>query len=310
MMSSTAAALHTIAFVDIVGSTRLYEAVGDDLAKQLVTAIEAEVARVVVENGGEVVEVVGDEVMCRFEDVNEAVLCACCIQEQIERFSNRQRITMSVRIGVHCGPAIVEDGRMFGDSVNVAARMAALARGRQIITTEQVVNHLRADLAGLSRRFDEVRVKGKREPLVIYDLLWRQDTVTSLVNEASAAPGIASLLRLCYSNKTFLIRAPCTGFSIGRDPANSLVVTASPVSRNHATIEFNRGKFVLVDTSTNGTYVLTHDQQSLYLRRETLPLWGHGLIGLGAPASEENPDVVHFKCRSTVRQFSGADGRT
>jgi adenylate cyclase len=299
MMPAPVAALHTIVFVDIVGSTRLYETEGDDIAKQLVTAVEAEIARVVVEGGGEVVEVVGDEVMCRFDDINAAVLCACCIQDQIEHYSNTQRISMSVRIGMHSGPAIIEDGRMFGDSVNVAARMAAIARGRQIITTEQVVNHLRTDLQGLSRRFDEVRVKGKQEPLVIYDLLWRQDTVTSLFAGASAGVEIVSLLRLRYCDKTCLIRAPCTGFSIGRDPDNSLVVVASPVSRNHATIEFNRGKFVLVDTSTNGTYVLTHDQQALYLRREALPLWGHGLIGLGAPASEDNPDVVHYKCRSS-----------
>jgi class 3 adenylate cyclase len=297
-MPVPAPALHTIVFVDIVGSTRLYETVGDDLAKQLVTAVEAEIARVVVEGGGEVVEVVGDEVMCRFDDVNAAVLCACCIQDQIGRYSNTQRISMSVRIGVHCGPAIIEDGRMFGDSVNVAARIAAIARGRQIITSEQVVNHLRSDLQSLSRRFDEVRVKGKQEPLVIYDLLWRQDTVTSLFTGAPIDARVASLLRLRYADKTYLIRAPCAGFSIGRDPGNSLVVVASPVSRNHATIEFTRGKFVLVDTSTNGTYVLTHDQQALYLRRESLPLWGHGLIGLGAPAGKDNPDVVQYKCRS------------
>ena len=290
--------LHTIAFVDIVGSTRLYETEGDDIAKQLVTAVETEIARVVVENGGEVVEVVGDEVMCRFDDANAAVLCACCIQEHIEHYSNTQRISMSVRIGMHCGPAIIEDGRMFGDSVNVAARMAAIARGRQIITSEQVVNHLRTDLKCLTRRFDEVRVKGKQEPLVIYDLLWRQDTVTSLFAGSSGVVEIASQLQLSYADKTFLISAPCTGFSIGRHPDNSLVVVASPASRNHATIEFTRGKFVLVDTSTNGTYVLTHDQQALYLRREVLPLWGHGLIGLGAPATEDDPDVVHYKCHS------------
>jgi len=297
-MPDPVTALHTIAFVDIVGSTSLYETQGDDIAKQLVTAVEAEIARVVVEGGGEVVEVIGDEVMCRFDDANTAVLCACCIQEHIERYSNTQRISTSVRIGMHCGPAIIEDGRMFGDSVNVAARIAAIARGRQIITSEQVVNCLRTDLQQLTRRFDEVRVKGKQEPLVIYDLLWHQDTVTSLFTGSAGAVEGDAQLELRYAGNTFLISSPCTGFGIGRDPGNSLVVVAAPVSRNHATIEFTRGKFVLVDTSTNGTYVLTHDQQALYLRREVLPLWGHGLIGLGALATEDNPDVVHYACRS------------
>ena len=133
---------------------------------------------------------------------------------------------------------------------------------------------------------------------MIYDLLWRQDTVTSLFAGAGGVVEIASQLQLRYADRTFLINSPCTSFSIGRDPSNCLVAIASPVSRNHATIDFIRGKFVLVDTSTNGTYVLTHDQQALYLRREALPLWGHGLIGLGALATEDNPDVVHYECRS------------
>ena len=288
--------MYTIAFVDIAGSTRLYETVGDDLAKQLVTAVEAEIARVVLEHGGEVVEVIGDEVMCRFDDCNTAVLCACSIQEQIERWSSTQRTPMSVRIGMHCGPAIIEGGRMFGDTVNVAARMAGIAMGRQIVTSEQVVSHLSEALQSLARRFDEVRVKGKQEALVIYDLLWRQDTVTSMHTGGYVGPEVASQLSLRYADQHFLITATHANFSIGRSPGNSLVVVATPVSRNHATIEFSRGKFVLVDTSTNGTYVLTQDQQALYLRREALPLWGQGLIGLGAPADPDNPDVLHYEC--------------
>ena len=221
MMSVPSPTIHTIAFVDIVGSTRLYKTEGDDVAKQLVTAVEAEIARVVVESGGEVVEVVGDEVMCRFDDVNAALLCACCIQEQIEHYSNTQRVSMSVRIGMHCGPAIIEDGRMFGDSINVAARIAAIAKGRQIIVSEQLVNNLRADLQRLTRRFDEVRVKGKQESLVIYDLLWRQDTVTTMFTASTVVHEISSQLRLRYTDKTYLIarRAPASVSDVTRATA-------------------------------------------------------------------------------------------
>lgn len=288
--------MHTIAFIDIAGSTRLYETAGDDLAKQQVTAAQADITRVVVEGGGQVVEVVGDEVMCRFDDVNTAVLCACSVQEMMEDHSKAGGRSISVRIGMHAGPAIIEEGRMFGDSVNVAARMASIAEARQIITTEAVVNHLHAGLRVLARRFDEVRVRGKQQPLVIYDLVWRHDAVTSILSESAGPAGSSSLIRLCHGDRAFVIRARGAGFSIGRDPANSLVVVASPVSRHHAKIEFSRGKFVLVDTSTNGTYVLTHDTQTLYLRRETLPLWGHGRIGLGAPASDDGSHVLHYEC--------------
>lgn len=287
--------MYTIVFIDIVGSTQLYEAIGDDRAKEVVIATQNDIARLVTEGGGEVVEIVGDEVMSRFDDVNAAVLCVCSIQGKMESLGKHEGRSVAVRIGMHTGPAIIEGGRMFGDSVNVAARMASLAKARQIVTTEAVVNLLPTALSNLARRFDEVRVKGKQEPLVIYDLVWRRDALTSLIHRGAAPRHTSSLLRLRHGDRTFVIEAQGAGFSTGRDPSNSLVVVAPTVSRHHAKIEFSRGKFVLVDTSTNGTYVRTHDGQALYLRRETLPLWGRGRIGLGAPAGEDESHVVHYE---------------
>ena len=88
-------------------------------------------------------------------------------------------------------------------------------------------------------------------------------------------------------------------YTVGRLPDNDIRIDNAAVSGHHSLIINILNDSFLEDlNSTNGTYVLTHDQQALYLRREVLPLWGHGLIGLGAPATEDNPDVVHYKCRS------------
>jgi adenylate cyclase len=285
--------LHTIVFADITDSTRLYETAGDDVAKQLITELENEISMVVVQSGGYLVEIIGDEVMSRFDSVNEAVACACRIQEHVEAYTTRKGNAMSVRIGLHYGPAIFENGRMFGDSVNVAARMAAIAKGRQIITTEQVVEALSEEQRHLARLFDRVRVKGKQEKMKIYDLLWRADDVTYMPPlDMETQTAYASLV-LRYGGKTVVV--PGHGrFRIGRETHNELVVGAEMASRTHAILEYSHGKFILTDMSTNGTYVETSHQQPIFLRREALPLLGSGRIGLGEPVSDSNRHIINY----------------
>jgi adenylate cyclase len=285
--------LHTIVFADIVDSTQLYETAGDNVAKQLITDLENEIAKVVQQSGGHMVEIIGDEVMSRFDEVVDAVSCACLIQENVESYTTRNGNPMSVRIGLHYGPAIFENGRMFGDSVNVAARMAAIAKGRQIITTEQVVEALSEEQKHLARLFDRVRVKGKQEKMVIYDLLWRTEDVTYMRPIEPDTPTEYVSLVLRYAGKTVMV--PGRGrFRIGREAHNELVVASDMASRTHAILEFSRGKFILTDMSTNGTYIEASNQPSIFLRREALPLMGSGRIGLGEPVTTGNRHIINY----------------
>jgi predicted component of type VI protein secretion system len=85
-------------------------------------------------------------------------------------------------------------------------------------------------------------------------------------------------------------------FGLGRDPANQLVVDNEWVSRNHATIEFQRGYFVVTDRSTNGTFVKLGEDEEIRLHRDSLQLRKSGAISLGQ-ASEKDPNsVLYFQC--------------
>ncbi len=285
---------YAVAFADIAGSTRLYESAGDDMARALITALEDEIAGEVRRIGGVVHEIVGDEVMFLFDDVNAGVACACQIQQAVESFSAERVVRMSVRIGIHFGPAIMEQGRLFGDTVNIAARMAGIARGGQIIVTQAVVDDLNGMHRTLARRFDQVRVKGKREELVVFDLLWRLTNVTAI--RPASAPAAERLLTLRHGHQSCCVPSGQSPFSIGRGAHNDLVVVTGTVSRQHATVEFARGRFVLNDVSTNGTYVQLQGGESIFLRRESLPLWGQGQMGLGAPLGTGAAHVVDFDC--------------
>ncbi|MCU7904382.1 MAG: FHA domain-containing protein [Candidatus Thiodiazotropha sp. (ex Epidulcina cf. delphinae)] len=292
-MPSTHHQKYAIIFADIVNSTRMYESLGDSRAKQLITELEKEISRVVKETGGHVVEVTGDEVMGRYDNPNAAVAGACRIQERVDAYSEKSGMPVSARLGLHYGPTIIEDGRMYGDSVNVAARMASIAQARQIITTEQVVQNLSDEHRKLVRRFDKVKIKGKQLRVVIYDLLWRKD-ITFMHTSPLTQNQLAKTLVLTYAGEIHYMPPTQGSMRIGRDPCNELVVSTTAASRTHAILEFSRGKHVLSDISTNGTYVTTQNRQSLYLRRETIPLLGSGKIGLGEPVSNDNRHIISY----------------
>jgi class 3 adenylate cyclase len=299
-MSTTAQQSYAIVFADIVDSTRMYENLGDRHAKQLITDLEEIIAKVVAETGGHVVEVVGDEVMSRYNQVSDAAAGACLMQERVDDYAKLSGMNLSTRIGIHYGPAIIEHGRMYGDSINIAARMASIAQSQQIITTEQVVQNLAEDQQIIVRRFDKVKVKGKLGRMVIYDLLWRKDDVTFLHTSPLTQSTLARILTLEYGDQRIQFMPQQGSMHIGRDTSNELMVNTATASRTHAVVEYSRGKYVLSDTSTNGTYLTNQTQQSLYLRRETAPLLGSGKIGLGEPVTDENPHVISYYLQDSL----------
>lgn len=291
-----------IVFADIVGSTKLFETAGDVAAKTLVSDLESQIAEVGSRAGGQVIQVVGDEVIFRFDEVDTAAAAALTMHEQAEAFSKSCGTSMSLRIGINFGPVLFEGGRVFGDTINVASRLTAIAKSQQTITSHEVVDRLGPTFRSRARRFDQVRVKGKRLPLVVFDLPWRASEVTRIETLASVTGVTTPELTLYYADELVSLDRGDSGFTIGRSAESGLVIAADCVSRHHAQLEFAHGKFMLLDQSTNGSYVVTQDGQSVYLRREALPLWGHGQIGLGRPVAEGGPHCLGFSCRSSAEE--------
>ena len=85
-------------------------------------------------------------------------------------------------------------------------------------------------------------------------------------------------------------------FVIGRGVQSDLVVPARLASRIHARIEIRRGRFKVIDKSSNGTYIKTDDGENIYLRRQELLLWGSGIISLGEEVVEDSELNIRFVC--------------
>jgi len=286
-------------FADIAGSTRLYERHGDLLAQETIARSQQRMAAAVHRHGGVVIKEIGDEIMSRFPTADQAVVAACDIQKAFAVGQGAFPEPIEIRIGLHHGPALLLHGDLFGDAVNVAARMRDISRGGEIITTEETVHQLAPSLAQRARQFDRTSLKGKKDLVSIYGVVWeRQDSVTSIATgTGSAAVAVDSTaLHLRHGTQEWTITTDRTVVSLGRDPQCDVVLEGDFVSRTHARIRLQRGKFVLEDCSTNGTHVRTNDGNIVFLRREKLPLWGSGVVSLGKPLSESGTQLVHFRC--------------
>lgn len=288
-----------ILFADISGSTRLYEILGDVAARTKVANCLEMLTAVIDQNKGTVIKTIGDEIMCTFPTAEDAATAACDMQEMLEDDVTEQTpagpISLTIRVGMHFGPAILEAGDVFGDAVNVAARMAAMAKGGQIITTQSAVDEMSPIMRASTRFIDRAPVKGKKETMDIFEVLWQQEDVTRMSTGVVSQPMTEPVrMRLTYHADSVVLDADTTQVVMGRSKSADLTVNETLASRQHVRIEHRRGKFFIIDQSTNGTYV-HHENDESFLRREEMPLSGSGMISLGRSFSEAPQEVVHFK---------------
>ncbi len=286
-------------FADISGSTRLYNQLGDNRAEQLISSRLNKMRELTASHNGRVIKTLGDEVMCQFPTAVQATLAAKEMHlEKASSASSDSATALDIRIGMHFGSMIEKNNDIFGDAVNIAARMAAIAKANQIITTENFIQHLNHDLQSKTRLFDTARVKGIDDEIKIYQILWEADNVTTFataqdIQQLSRA-NVSIVFKFNGEERFYTDSEIATAISIGRDSSCDLMINTAYASRSHVNLEFRRGKFVLTDHSTNGTYVKFNNQNDIFIRREALPLIGEGHISLGENYDPKNTANIYF----------------
>ena len=289
-----------ILFADVVGSTRLYELMGDLRARDMV-AICIDVMRTATEqHQGTVIKTMGDEVMATFADADQALNAASQMQQQISRHSQLkvEGQPVALRIGCHFGPVVLENRDVFGSTVHTANRMTSQAKAMQIMTTAAVVERLAPQWRAAVRQVDVATLKGQGNEVVLYEVLWQTEDVTSMVPAIgmsnSQLPHLR--LRLQYQEREIVLDERHPAVAIGRAEDNDVIVKGNLISRLHARIEINRHKFVLIDQSTNGTFVQSQDGDEAFVRRDSVQIKGKGMIGLGKLPDHDSPQTIRFVC--------------
>lgn len=286
-----------IVFADISGSTKLYDLLGDQVARAKIAETLDAITRVVKAHNGTVIKTIGDEVMCTFSTAEEAAHACSDMHESMDEVNAniRDGTVIAIRVGMHYGPAILEGGDVFGDAVNLAARMTAQAKANQIITTLSTVDKLSPVLRASTRFIDHAPIKGKQEDIDIYEIIWQEEDVTRMATgmmDAKKAPEVR--LRLQYSDTEIVINRQRSSVMMGRSKDCDLPINEKLASRQHVRIELRRDKFFIIDQSTNGTHVRLDNGEDAFLRREEMPITGNGRISLGKGFNENPTEVIRF----------------
>jgi adenylate cyclase len=272
-----------VLFVDVCGSTAYFDRHGELAGRDMVKRFFAIVHEAVEQHGGKVVNLIGDAVLAVFADpfalVNAATGAQVAIGIVGEAAESRERLR--IHCGGHVGGIVFDDsGTVFGDAVNVAARVEELAGPDQIYVTEELLRQLASEGLPISRRVGAFKLSGKRRKVDVWEILWKdEDNMTDLVPTREHREETS--VQLVFRNRTIVLSQTKERLSMGRERDNDLVVEDRAVSRIHAEVIQRTGGYYLVDRSTNGTYIRPRHGRDHRLHRDELLLVGEGEFSLG-----------------------------
>ena len=289
-----------VLFADVSDSTRLYEAIGDTAAFGNVREVIGLLKGITASYNGRVVKTIGDGLMCVFPDADGCASAAGEMQRQVaQRPPLKNGGQLTIRVGFHYGPVIQDGEDVFGDSVNVAARLAGLALPGQAITDADTVAALSSSLRDTIRQINSIPVKGKADEIEVHELMWQASVDRTVIPGRVSTPSLPSRpstgpkIKLVYRGREIVARDT---LFLGRDDSNTIFIMDPMASRRHAKIEMRAGKFVLIDQSSNGTFLTFEGSTEITMKREEVILHGKGKIAFGHSAADSVVEVVDFDC--------------
>jgi class 3 adenylate cyclase len=275
----TPAAPVTILFADISGSTLMYAVRGDEEAFAITSKCLALLEDQVGSFGGRVIKRLGDAILAAFDGAEAAVRAAVGMHHALEDPDCELRQeAIHVRVGVASGTAVLTSGDVYGDVVNVAARLVSIAGADEIFMAGESYDTLPEEMREAVRLIDQLALRGRPDWVRVYEYLWKQEGATVSSGDRSTASGRRATLQVTYGSDTFALDTDRPKLTIGRDSDNDITIADDIVSRHHAEVVLRGDKFLVIDRSTNGTYVLTDGGDTFRVNREELTLAGSGRI--------------------------------
>ena len=282
-----------ILIADVSGSTPLYEAVGDDAAARQIADCLARMTTIAGRHNGKLVQTKGDDVLCAFDEPVAAYTAAKRI------VASPLSTSLSVHAGLHFGSVVHRDGDLFGDAVNLTARLASIAKSGEVLVSGSLVDRLpsqhRADLNLL----DSIKVEGKSVPTMVYSHIEDESALITQVvgsgptlDDQNAGNPVEFILRYgtraltCHEDQSVLI---------GRSSDCDFVIARPWISRRHATVTVRSGRMQLEDQSTSGTYIRIDGRREFLIRRETVLLAGSGMISPVLEPDDSKAEHIYFE---------------
>jgi len=288
----------SILFADICKSSKVYEVLGDQKAQKVVGEILARLTDITQQHQGRVVKSIGDAVMSIFYSAHHASTAAKSMMEAIKQDFDKiaESFPVNIHIGFHHGPVIIDNEDVFGDAVNIASRLADYAKPRQIVTTKTTIEAIPERSTPSIRYISDITVKNISEALMAYEILWDKKEITTIMDHQKFSFTSHKRLELLIGNQTFVIDNEKPSVTIGRMNYNDIVIDRDWVSRSHIAIEYREGIFMVVDKSSNGTYIYPDGEDIKFIMKSEHLLTGSGDILLGMDKDSESGNELIKYC--------------
>jgi class 3 adenylate cyclase len=181
-----------VLFADICGSTALYDQLGNEAALNMITHTLNLLKQEVATHKGTLIKTIGDEVMCTFPNAQRAAQAARAMHLAVDTKRPGGDHPIAVRIGIHFGDVILKANDVFGDTVNVAARVASTTRAGQTLTTQELIDVLPEDLGHKAVPITRASFRGKQDALEVFQLLWEEDSQSGRIGDPASRKHEAS----------------------------------------------------------------------------------------------------------------------
>ena len=294
----------TVVFADLVGSTSMFERLGDETASRFVTQLISVLSQTFEQHHGRVVKLLGDGLFVVFPNEGDALAACVSIQKRLQENPVRpggSGAPVQFQMGIESGEVVEIDGDCFGDTVNSAARLADLAGAAQILTTENVWSTLLTVQKALLRSMGPMYLRGRAEASHVYRVEWQvgRDEDATTAGRSMYAQQREAFLDLAFGEKTVRLDSKGSKIFIGRASDAALTLNDPRVSRMHATLEWRGGHFILADASSFGTWVYVGNQsEAVVLRRTECFLVGSGLIVPGCERGDDKAPLIAYSIKN------------
>jgi adenylate cyclase len=281
----------TVLLADVIGIGKLY----DLKALEAIARCRNSLQDTIQAEGGRIVRTMGERIMALFRTPDAAALAAARMQVAVEALPSHEAVKLAIRIAFHSGAVTQRESEVFGETVDITAKILAQALKAQTLTYETTANTLSPLVRNCLRHFhDAGDAFGGAQPL--WELAWRQSPdITDATGIATSARRPQAVLRLVYRGQTLVRRRGNEAVRVGREEHCEIFVSDRKVSRQQCTIERKGDSFILRDHSTNGTYVTRAGEREMLLLGDEVSLEGSGIIALGQ-SSAERAEVIEYHC--------------
>ena len=276
-----------VLFAKIVSTALLHEKPNETHSQRIISSIQRQMVATAETFNGGIAKSAGEEFMCHFSDINDALVGAAAIMRAVESATFPDAWQFRIKIGLCCS----EEIRLFDDW----AQLANLARPHQILMTSEIRKRLPDPSPFKVSELPAVRINVDSSP--VWEFLWRESEGQNAVVQTPGGDFERKnfpLLIIQFNGLKWVLQREGDTLSIGRDKTNDIVIRENIVSRHHLHIKLRNGQAILSDQSTNGTYIFPDFGKPILLMQDQAVLSGNGKISFKYAAGDRAGSVFEY----------------